>query len=302
MKNKKYDIGVSDVKRKNPTANITVGKNRQKTYCGGGACDPLSEEKDCELYLANESEFEIELFNPLDERIMAKVKINGKYISNNGIIVRPGERFYLERFINTPKKFKFTTYEVNGNDAEALKAIENNGKVSVEFYAEYSEEFLQQWNRDTINYEPIVKTLTWIGDNNYPDTAQPYPWYTYTVDCNNISNSVTCNYTNTNNYLSTATLTSSALDSVNKQSIKRTASKNLETGRVENGNNSYQKFGTTTFNEKPIPFYTYNFHILPISQKPLYGKDLMEKRFCPYCGKKIDKNKFKFCPYCGEKL
>jgi rRNA maturation endonuclease Nob1 len=41
------------------------------------------------------------------------------------------------------------------------------------------------------------------------------------------------------------------------------------------------------------------YKILPMSSKPIEGKDL--KKYCTECGKKV-KETFKFCPSCGTKV
>ena len=73
-------------------AHITKNRNRSKIY--GDT-----------VYLKTGETFEIELFNPSTTKVLARIEINGKKISEGGIILRPGERVYLERFIETKKKF-----------------------------------------------------------------------------------------------------------------------------------------------------------------------------------------------------
>ena len=106
-----------------PEAHITRSKSRLKLYNAST------------VYLKDESHFEIELFNPKKVRVLAKIKVNGVHISGGGIIVNPGQRVYLERFIDVDRKFKFSTYEVE-DSAESRRAIESNGEVSVDFFSE----------------------------------------------------------------------------------------------------------------------------------------------------------------------
>jgi hypothetical protein len=87
--------------------------------------------------MKNGSEFELELFNPKQSTVLSKIKINGSYICGGGIVLRPGERVYLERYLDDARKFLFETYNVDGNSSEVLKAIQNNGEVTVEFFDEY---------------------------------------------------------------------------------------------------------------------------------------------------------------------
>ena len=104
------------------TVNITRNRNRAKIYGDS-------------VYLKDGENFEIELFNPTTVRVLAKITINGNSISSSGIVLKPGERVYLERFIDTNNKFVFETYEVE-NSNESLNAIRNNGLITVDFYQE----------------------------------------------------------------------------------------------------------------------------------------------------------------------
>ena len=74
-----------------PEAFVTKGKQRLKQYTDT-------------VYLNNGDEFEIELYNPTKNKVLAKVEMNGNSIGA-GIILRPGERVFLERFLNESKKF-----------------------------------------------------------------------------------------------------------------------------------------------------------------------------------------------------
>src|ERR1035437_3413694 len=65
------------------------------------------------IYLKDEEDFEIEIFNPTTESILAIISVNGKQISSSGLVIRPGRREYLDCFLDSKKKFKFSTYEVD---------------------------------------------------------------------------------------------------------------------------------------------------------------------------------------------
>jgi hypothetical protein len=87
------------------------------------------------IYLNDGIEYEIELYNPTTIEYLAKIKLDGKYISNAGIVLRPGERVWLERYLDENRKFKFSTYQVDDTQ-QNKKAIEKNGDVEIEFYKE----------------------------------------------------------------------------------------------------------------------------------------------------------------------
>ena len=86
------------------------------------------------VYLKDGDEFQIQLFNPKTYTIAAEISINGVSCGTK-LVLRPGERVWLERYFDRPNKFKFTTYEVD-NTPEVEYAIKNNGKIVVKFYAE----------------------------------------------------------------------------------------------------------------------------------------------------------------------
>jgi len=56
------------------------------------------------VYLKNGEEFEIELFNPSQSTVLSKIKINGNYLSGGGIVIKPGQRVFLERYLDDAKK------------------------------------------------------------------------------------------------------------------------------------------------------------------------------------------------------
>jgi hypothetical protein len=74
----------------------------------------------------------------------------------------------------------------------------------------------------------------------------------------------------------------------------------IETGRVESGSGSSQRFDYTDITLSSWPWKTDTLLILPASRKPLEAKDLT-RVYCPHCGKKLS-HRFKFCPQCGEKI
>jgi hypothetical protein len=107
---------------KNPEVFISVNKSRKKYY------------KD-NVYLNSNDEFEIEIFNTNKFTIGFTVKIGDKKISNSVIVLYPGQRILLERYIDENKKFKFITYTVE-NNKQSLEAIQDNGKLQIDFYKE----------------------------------------------------------------------------------------------------------------------------------------------------------------------
>lgn len=110
-----------------PTANLAVNKGRLTVYNKDGDIPTY--------YLQKGQEFQIELFNPTKDVILAKIMLNGNSISQGGLVLNPGERIFLDRYIDVAKKFLFDTYEVENTEA-VKEAIKANGDFRVEFFKE----------------------------------------------------------------------------------------------------------------------------------------------------------------------
>ena len=245
------------------------------------------------VYLNNGDEFEIELYNPTQNKVLAKIEMNGKSIGN-GIILRPGERIFLERYLDEAKKFLFETYIVNGNNEEVQQAIANNGDVVVKFYN-----------------EDILPTRTFYGSGNTLTINNP-SWnvnhttpFTYTTHNTLGGTSIPTHGTFTTTSMNT--FYNSSLTSSNSN-IKTFVSKeppisplrSLETGRVEKGSNSDQSFTYDNSLFYSYPSQTNWWKIKPQSTKPLVKEDLVT--YCTECGSKRKKDTHKFCPHCGTKF
>lgn len=279
---KKHATQNVNTKSDNAESFITKGKQRLKKFnfhsnrvSAGGF-----------VYLNDGDTFEIEMFNPHSTNVLARLKLNGKYITSTGIILRPGERVFLERFLDKPVKFRFSTYEVDDTD-QIKKAIVDNGNVEIEYFDEYVP--LYPW---------MGGGITWTGGWN--TTTAPYVY----------------NPTTTGTFFtpSGATFISSALPGAtysNSSNIigndpgivpaSMNTNSKIETGRIENGGKSDQHFV-----DMDIQFNTYTFKIdkwkiLPLSQKPIVVSEDV-KLYCTDCGARIKKSNYKFCPHCGTQV
>lgn len=220
-----------------------------------------------EIFMAPGTEFEIELFNPTTSTVVAKISLNGKELSS-GIVLRPGERTFLERFTDVDKKFKFETYNVNAKDSAAMAAIASNGLVSVSFHTEKAPYIPPQF---TLNGNSGTAVYRNFGDS-------------FTT------NSVNCFYSSSEGLMNNNTFTSSN-NGLNVKSLMDDYVKK-ETGRVEKGSKSKQKLQSVNMEFEYWPTNTVSYQILPISQENPVGV------FCTECRKKR-KNNWKFCPACG---
>jgi hypothetical protein len=263
-----YNITNTWSASKRPEAFITKGKKRIKQFDG-------------QVYLSDGDEYEIELFNPTQEVVLAKIKIDGDYIAGGGIVIRRGERVFLERFLDTPEKFKFSTYVVNGNNTEVQDAIANNGYVEIEFHSEYKPTFPKRtiysgntFSTGTINGNPITFTTT--GNSG--------------------------NFTLTSGTTTTSTFYNASLNTNTFEGPNiRNLSNKVETGTTEKGGSSEQSFEHTNKTFNSFSFWNVAWQILPTSQKQ-YTAEEVGVNYCGSCGAKRKKSSFKFCPHCGNKF
>jgi len=258
-----------------PTVFVTQNRQRVKQY-------------NKSVYLKDGDEFELELFNPLSYKVLAKIKLNGNYLES-GIVLRPGERVFLERHINEAKKFVFEIYSVDKSDPNVQRAIADNGDVEVGFYSEsfnqpviYSNNTSPYIYHDPPNWNPPIwdqnPSIFYCssGHTTGDVTFKGGDHVTFTANAGNFNfsdnfeNSVQC------------------CNSVQ------------ETGRVEKGSHSDQmlEYDSTSFNSWTS--WTKSWKILPMSQKAYVKEEISV--YCTNCGAKRKKSSFKFCPTCGTKF
>jgi hypothetical protein len=235
----------------NPTAHITRKKSRLKMYNGDT------------VFLNDKDNFEFEIHNPTQKSVLCKIKLNGEYISTGGVVIRPGQRVFLERFFDTNNKFEFSTYEVKDTSLNRT-AIDLNGDVRIEFYNEQT-------------YQPNYGLYVLNGSSTVSTGSPYYGNMTFTTS----SSAPMAYYSNT----------SSVSSLVGEPTI--------ETGRVEKGKESKQNFTNSYQNFEYNVSHQINLKILPLSNKNKTTEDI--KYYCTECGTKT-KSKYKFCPSCGNKL
>ena len=250
-----------------PTAHITKKKSRLKVYNGNT------------VFLNDKDNFEFEIHNPKQKSVLVKIKLNGEYISTSGVVLRPGQRVFLERFLDSNNKFEFSTYEVN-NTSENRSAIDLNGDVRIEFYDEQE-----------VRAYPHLSGGNWGSGWTTINTGSPYYGTTLTTT-GGVGSTSTAFYSST--LTSSLGTTSNTFAGPNIRSKK-----SIETGRVEKGDKSKQSF-TNSYQD-----FNYNvehqitFKILPLGTKNKTTEDI--RQYCTECGTKTKTN-FKFCPSCGNKL
>ena len=237
---------------KEPSAFITVRKQRQK-------------QNGKNVYLHDTTEFEIELHNPTNDSILAKISLNGNRISNSGVVLKPGQRIFLERYLDEDRKFLFETYEVSDSKTNQ-RAIEYNGLVIVEFFSKM-----------------IFTNYGHLGGYTYLNNQVLYG--------SGIVNGTPTIFTTT------------GLGNSNIIGNTSTSDAKIETGRVEKGDKSDQEFGTSYEMFNTNVSWVKEWKILPFSAKDITTKDLIRKcsvcgtkvkdnyKFCPQCGNQVVRTK-----------
>lgn len=234
-----------------PSAFITINKSRRRVYSGNS------------IFLPNNSDFEIELFNPTQGKIGVEFSFNGTPIESM-LILNPGQRVFLERYLTENKKFNFSTYDVE-NTNEVKEAIAKNGDVEIRFFREVV---------------PVNPTRPFnLGRVDYSLSYLHAPTY-----CNKRSNDV---------------IDLAPIDGVFINTLYNTTT---ETGRVDKGEASSQLLRTVEATFETYAFYIINYKIYPESQKSFVTKKDISSRTCRRCNHYIRNNKARYCDACGEKL
>jgi hypothetical protein len=257
------------------------------------------------VYLNNGDEFQLELFNPSSTTVLAKIKLDGSYISGGGIVLKPGQRVFLERYLDDARKFKFETYEVDGTSNEVLDAIAGNGDVVIDFFDEYKQPV---WN-NPITYVggSFGGTIHTYNSNPFNSNIGGGPTFTTTNVNYSSTNTGGINFNTASmsntfagpNIRSKRGILKSKPNSRSEVTMDMLSMDSIETGRVEKGGSSDQSFKTV---DKTFNHYTCStsiWKILPVSQQVFEKQDL--KVYCVNCGTKKRRGSHLFCPHCGEK-
>ena len=222
------------------------------------------------VYLDDKDEFQIQIFNPEKYTIGVQISLNDVGMSNM-LVLKPGERVWLERYLDTAKKFKFSTYEIDGSE-EAQNATEYNGLVKVSFFKEITKRPIIYVSPD-LNISPS----TWSNaDLNGSITANLNG--SITTDLNGSisfgvsSAAATMDCCTTTLYNCKNTLN----DVVYETTSASFNAKPIETGRIEEGSNSNQKFEYVNNEFQSYPFRTETIKIMPKSTKPVLVNDLQK--------------------------
>jgi hypothetical protein len=234
------------------------------------------------VYLDDKEEFLIELYNPLQQSVLTEIKLNGQSISKSGLVLNPGQRYYLDCFLDDKKKFVFNTYDVDDSN-ETLNAIAKNGLLEVFFYKE-SVVTINNWNRfNTIVVDRYYPWGSYWG-NTYYGSGISTGGYGNKYGCTTgitLGNSGNATFTTTTN---TGTLNIAAASAMSNSNLvncagtstftSNTLSKSIETGRVGKGDKSKQKFESVDMDFDSCYIASTIIQLLPNSRKPVETKEI----------------------------
>jgi hypothetical protein len=252
-----------------PIIKLCIGKNELKEFSkndGGNVSF---------VYLKNDTNFSIELFNPLKEEIMIRLYIGNFVQNSNTFYLKPFERIFVNHLPNF-QKFVYKTYDVNSKDMsnvdENLKKLFSSVKALVyksttdTYYYPYN---FNDWNIKELKTGDCFPPINDVFYTTSTDTAEKIKSY------------------DVNSHCSTASTEASNKDS-----------KTEKIGYIEcvNNNNNPNALFNSFYYQKTI-------HIMPYEEKPLTKKEYYKtcRKYCTNCGTKV-KPTYKFCPQCGEKL
>ena len=223
--------------------------------------------KSGKVFLNDGDEFEIELFNPLTVSVLADIKLNGQSISKTGLIVKPGQRVYLDCFIDDKRKFIFKTYEFFYK--EDVITLDN-------WKSKFDTIIVEKWYPVYYPSYPVYRQNIWYG------TSSPVYGSCVTTNGSSFFGSLT-NGTTTNSALySSNSINSSYTTGVDLSNLNIGGSlsnnsmpinSSLETGRIEKGQTSKQQFTEVEMDFEKHYIASTIIQILPESRKPTEVKD-----------------------------
>lgn len=286
-----------------PSVVITSNRNELKVY------------HDNIVYLNNGDNFELRFFNPLKDKVGVEIIFNGVKKGDSYLVLNPGQDITLDRFLDEKRKMLFETYKIDGNNQEAVKAIENNGLITFNFYKEY---YNQRFNPNAdvnVKYdfppEPQNSRGIFFGAQGVQGPAGGNFNSFTTTNKNSRIYSKSASYSTLHNIGGVGSVTSTSFNSpgvyLNEVDMSYFSSDmsdmkdlEIETGRVEKGESSDQNLRTVNVQFAQSPFYTISYKIMPYSEMNKTTNEI--RQYCPNCRYRIRKSTWKFCPSCGEEL
>lgn len=295
-----------------PSVSVTSNRNELKIYQGNI------------IYLNDGDNFELRFFNPTNFKIGVEIMFNGIKKGDSFLVLNPGQDVILDRFLDEQRKMLFETYVVDGNNKEAVEAIQQNGVITFNFYKEFFNSYNNQIDVNiNYNFPPKPNTRYTKSFNSGSGTlsrgisGSSGPIGTQGINTTTTNGNTYTTLGNTNGigniyYKNTSTWTSSFKSpgifttevdqsflsaSMDMMSDEETE---LETGRIEKGEMSNQTLKTVNAQFASNSFHTISYKMLPYSAMNKTVGEIRE--YCGDCGYRLRKSTWKFCPKCGEKI
>ena len=254
-----------------------------------GSLDELKTYNENVIYLNDGNEFQIRLFNPLQQKIGVLIGLNGEF-SQSYLVLNPGQDVTIDRFIDSQKKMLFETYKYDSSNQAAQNAVVKNGIIEIKFFKEFV----------PITYSTVN---SFIGNVPlYNDTSGG------NVFLNCTTNTVSGNFTQTGTF-STNSLNINSVDNTSnlefkseepqKSYMKRSKDALKETGRVSRGSKSSQLFEKVDAQFEYFPFHQIVYQLKPFSEKE---ETIEIREYCTDCGYRLRNGKWNYCPKCGNKI
>ena len=276
-------------------AKLAVHKSLLKEYSNSS--------NDRIVYMDDGTEFQIQVFNPYSYVIGVSFSFNDNNSYNSNLLVlRPGERVWLDRYLDKESKLLFSTYEV-GNSKAVKEAIKENGKLTVKFYKEKEKQYYNNiyiskpWYPYEYNHIDVYYNTCDVTNNDLKLSDNCDSAIYCDAQINGIATAASTAASTVTSLSTTASYATTSTNDSASTSYCKPRSKSIETGRIEEGGHSNQKFENVYKDFESWPFKTEVIKILPTSQKQINSNDL-KKRYCHECGRKLNQ-KYKFCPFCG---
>lgn len=279
--------------------NVLVNNDRQKKH-------PKASDANPNIYLKDGEEFELEFISQYKKQIGITISINGKLLSDRRLLIDPGERIILDRFIENNKRLKFSTYDLGVEDDEYTEQSKtvyeesDMGQIEVNVYKTSNIQPINEpyiYNSFTNGNGNIMYTnMTSTGDPNVIGSYVRTP-----LDPNYksfFSSEISFDFKLDNN---TYSIENDIKESKmkKKQRFDSIIEKTVEGGKITEGSVSGQKFVNTEVILDTLSTETVRIRLKPLSTKPITKKDLV--CYCTNCGKKA-KQQHNFCSSCGTKL
>jgi hypothetical protein len=293
-----------------PSCAIMHNRNELKIYQGNI------------VYLNDGDNFELKFFNPTMEKIGIEINFNGIKKGDGYLVLNPGQDIILDRFLDEQRKMLFETYVINGENKDAVEAIQQNGAITFNFYKEryshYTNEVKVNYNfpPKPFKYSPTIFNSQISGSSSSSSGifVGYSPSNTTTTINNNwglgygqiLTSSMTHNIyseyvsENTSNTIDYSDYLADSFSDFNTTNKNSRIYDPLETGRIEKGDISTQTLKGVNLQFSEAPFHSVTYKLMPYSAM---NKTVGEiRQYCSCCGYRLRKNSWDFCPKCGTKV